>query len=42
MLKKHQTVDVVNNMEKNIRSMKSNILWPVYQQGQIDKKIKIN
>ena len=30
-----EAVDVVSNMEKIIRSKKSNILWLAYQQGQI-------
>ena len=35
-------VGVVNSMEKIIRSKKSNILWLVYQQGQIFEKFKAN
>ena len=37
-----EAVDVVNNMEKIIRSKKSNILWLAYQQGQIFGKFKAN
>ena len=37
-----EAVDVVNNMEKIIRSKKSNILWLAYQQGQIFGKFKVN
>ena len=34
--------DVVKNMEKIIRSNKSNILWLAYQKGQIFEKFKVN
>ena len=37
-----EAVDVVSNMEKIIRSKKSNILWLAYQQGQMFEKIKAN
>ena len=37
-----ETVDAANNMEKIIRSKKSNILWLAYQQGQIFEKFKVN
>ena len=36
-----EAVDV-SNMEKIIRSKKSNILWLAYQQGQMFEKIKAN
>ena len=49
-MKKHQNSikspdkagDAVSNMENSIRSKKSNILWLVYQKGQILEKIKAN
>ena len=35
-------VQTVNNMGKDIRTKKSNILWLVYQQDQIFEKFKVN
>ena len=37
-----EAVQAVNNMEKNIRTKKSNILCLVYQQDQIFEKFKVN
>ena len=37
-----EAADAVNNIEKNIRSKKSNILWLAYQQNQIFEKFKEN
>ena len=37
-----EAADAVNNIEKIIRSKKSNILWLAYQQGQIFEKFKEN
>ena len=37
-----EAVNAANNMEKIIRSKKSNILWLAYQQGQVFKKFKVN
>ena len=37
-----EAVEAVNNMEKVIKSNKCNILWLVYQQGQIYEKFKMN
>ena len=37
-----EAVNAANNMEKIIRSKKSNILWLAYQQGQIFEKFKVN
>ena len=37
-----EAVEAVKDMEKMIRSKKSNILWLPQQQGQIFKKIKVN
>ena len=37
-----EAVEVVNNMEKIIKSKKCNILWIAYQQGQIFEKFKMN
>ena len=37
-----EAADAVNNIEKNIRSKKSNILWLAYQQSQISEKFKEN
>ena len=37
-----EAVEVVNNMEKVIKSNKCNILWLAYQGSQIFKKFKVN
>ena len=37
-----EAVNAANNMEKIIRSKKSNILWLAYQQGQVFEKFKVN
>ena len=37
-----EAVEAVNNMEKIIKSNKSNILWLAYQQGKIFEKFKVN
>ena len=37
-----EAVDVVNNVEKIIRSKKSNMSWLAYQQRQIFEKFKAN
>ena len=37
-----EAVEVVNNMEKVIKSNKCNILWLAYQRSQIFKKFKVN
>ena len=37
-----KAVEAVNNKEKIIKSNKCNILWLIYQQGQIFEKFKMN
>ena len=37
-----EAVEVVNEMEKIIKSSKCSILWHAYQQGQIFERFKLN
>ena len=37
-----EAVEVVDNMEKVIKSNKCSILWLAYQRSQIFKKFKVN
>ena len=37
-----EAVEVVNNIEKAIKSSKFNLLWLAYQQDQIFQKFKVN
>ena len=37
-----QAMEVINEMEKIIKSKKCSILWLAYQQGQIIERFKLN